>query len=195
MFKPAAQTLPVIERAAPGTTTPQPDEAARTVGRLFMLLHGYYGAPWLSKFATGELDAEGKDRGVKSARMVWTSSLRKFDPSVIELAAEKCKKAHVKWPPGLPEFEAICEALEPRPNKPAVHELLIGVSGELRSLQSRKVREAAIQKARALVGDRDTAIGGLDALKTLVAEAVGLAGGNEAAKLVELDRELAGRDR
>lgn len=165
-----------------------------TVKRLFMLFHGWYGALFLSKFATGELDDEGKDRGIKSARMVWSSELRLYPEDVIRSAADRCKTEHPKYPPSLPEFAALCKATMPRKTMRETNELgRLGISGELRSEYSRQVREQA--NAR-LQERKDAAAGtvhvsdGLDGLKQLIAHAAALAGGDEAGELARLDRLL-----
>ncbi len=94
---------------------PQPTEQTSIVVRkLFILMHGAYGNLFLSKFSTGEKDAEGKDKGVRAAMKIWDASLRKFAGDVIETAAGRLSQAHPEFPPNLPQFERLCDAAAPR---------------------------------------------------------------------------------
>ena len=83
------------------------------VRKLFILLHGSYGSLFTSKFATGQMVGD-HDKGSISAMRVWDAKLSRFAPDVIEAAAGRLSAAHPKHPPNLPEFEALCEAAEPR---------------------------------------------------------------------------------
>ena len=94
---------------------PQPTEQTSIVVRkLFILMHGAYGNLFLSKFSTGEKDAEGKDKGVRAAMKIWDATLRKFAGDVIETAAGRLSQAHPEFPPNLPQFERLCDAAAPR---------------------------------------------------------------------------------
>ena len=94
---------------------PQPTEQTSIVVRkLFILMHGAYGNLFLSKFSTGEKDAQGKDKGVRAAMKIWDASLRKFAGDVIETAAGRLSQAHPEFPPNLPQFERLCDAAAPR---------------------------------------------------------------------------------
>lgn len=84
------------------------------VRKLFLLMHGAYGSLFVSKFATGEKDANGKDKGVRAAMMVWDSALTKFTPEAVETAAGRLSAAHPQFPPNLPQFETLCAAAMPR---------------------------------------------------------------------------------
>lgn len=84
------------------------------VRRLFMVLHGAYGAAFTSKFATGQRDADGKDKGIRSAMQVWQSKLAAYPADVVEAAAGRVMGAHPEFPPTLPQFEALCRAVMPR---------------------------------------------------------------------------------
>lgn len=188
MFKPVSALLSQPTAAQPAANA----DADVTVKRLFMLFHGWYGNLFLSKFATGDLDADGKDRGIKSARIVWTSELRDYEPEVVMDAAARCKTEHAEFPPSLPQFIALCKAVRPRPvfrAEPPANR--IGMSDELRSQYSRRVREQAMAKLRARI-DAETGLmrvgDGLDALKQLIAKAAALAGADEGAELARLDR-------
>lgn len=166
------------------------NNAATTVKRLFMVFHGWYGNQFLSKFATGELDDQGKDRGIKSARMVWTSELSKFSTETVMAAAARCKEDHQKFPPNLPEFLALCRACAPRNSTP-VQQAGIGMSPELRSVYSRRARASAISSLKSRV---DAVTGymplpvSLDGLKIAIAGAVACAGGDEAKELLRLEK-------
>lgn len=169
------------------------DNTLTTVNRLFMVFHGWYGNQFLAKFSTGEVDQEGKDKGIKSARMVWGSELSKFSPETVMAAASRCKEEHQKFPPSLPEFLALCRAYEPRK---AVKEQMegLGMSKELRSAYSKRAREDAMARLKARI---DTVTGymplpvTLDGLKLAIANAVACAGGDEAKELIRLEKMFA----
>lgn len=160
-----------------------------------MLFHGMYGNLFLSRFATGELDAEGKDRGVKSAMVVWQSDLSRFDADVIRHAAERCKAEHVKFPPTLPEFLEICRSLQPR-RASVQTQATIGMSDDLKSSYTAKARAMAMARYRANVAAEVGIVrvdNGVRGILQLVASAVALAGGDEAAVLLRIERETAPR--
>ena len=89
-------------------------EASSTVRKLFVFLHGAYGSVFLSKYSTGEKNAEGSDKGVVAAMLVWDAALGKFAPDVIEAAAKRLMDEDPKFPPNLPQLEKVCEAIAPR---------------------------------------------------------------------------------
>ena len=89
-------------------------EASPTVRKLFVLLHGAYGSTFLSKYATGEKNADGNDKGVLAAMLVWDAGLSKFASDVIESAAKRLMAEDPKFPPNLPQMEKVCEAITPR---------------------------------------------------------------------------------
>ena len=179
-----------INRAQPAEADP-----AKAVRSLFMLFHGMYGNLFLSRYATGEVDAEGKDKGVKSAMVIWQSDLARFDPAVVRSAAERCKTDHPKFPPTLPEFLGLCRALQPRAahfDKPGAIEMSAG----LKSSYTAKARAKAMAAYRAKL-DADVGVvrvsAGLAGLCQLVASAIGLAGGDEVAALARMERLTSGR--
>lgn len=94
----------------------KPDAGAENpaIKNLFLLLQGSYGSLFLTKYATGVLDDSGRDLGVRAAMSVWRAQLGKYPDAVIERAAFAVTKEHPKFPPNLPEFEAICRAMQPR---------------------------------------------------------------------------------
>jgi len=93
----------------------QPQRAeSPLVRKLFLVMHGAYGNLFVSKFATGEVDGAGKDKGIRAAMMVWDAALARFEPGVVELAAGRIRHAHPDFPPNLPQFEKLCEAAAPR---------------------------------------------------------------------------------
>lgn len=92
---------------------PQPADQPH-IRKLFMLLHGAYGNPFIAKFSSGERDADGKDKGIRSAMMVWTHGLREFTPDVVEAAAKRHTMLYPEFPPNLPQFEAVCRSMVPR---------------------------------------------------------------------------------
>ena len=101
----------VLAQAA--TQAPQPTENMG-IRKLFMLMHGAYGNGFVSKFSTGERDAQGKDKGIRSAMQVWAHGLSQFSPDVIELAASRFLSLYPEFPPNLPQFQAICHSAAPR---------------------------------------------------------------------------------
>lgn len=92
----------------------QKREASLTVRKLFVLLHGAYGSTFLSKYSTGEKNADGNDKGVLAAMLVWDAGLSKFSPDVIEAAAKRLMGEDPKFPPNLPQMEKVCQAITPR---------------------------------------------------------------------------------
>jgi hypothetical protein len=155
------------------------------------MLHGYYGNLFLSKFATGQLDQAGHDKGIASARTVWSHGLREFDTEVIGAALEQCIERHTEFPPSFPQFKALCKAMQPRTT----------YRDQRLALPDRAPRAANASQVREMIdrcrgtqdadGGESVANSGLDGLKLLIAEASSLAGGDEAATLVRLDVMLA----
>lgn len=190
MSKPIGAYLADVSARAAAAPTINPDAKAVTA-KLFMLMHGMYGNLFLSKFATGELNDDGKDRGILSARIVWQSDLERFDSATVEEAARRCKGAHTEFPPSLPQFLALCEAARPRKVYAGPpHSNAIGMSNECRSAHSRRVREAAIARARKRIAEEGGTVpeqGALPMLQQLIARAVALAGGDEAATLRNME--------
>ena len=191
MFKNAAAL--VTPGAFSQGSTSDSSEKETATKRLFMLFHGYYGNLFLSKYATGELDSDGKDRGIKSARQVWQSGLAKFDVATVVAAAERCKQAHKEFPPSLPQFVDLCAAIQPRKDM-TKDDARIGMSTELKSSYSKRARSEAMARYRDRVAAQAGVVSvpdGLAGLKELIAKAVALGGGDEVATLLRLDREMA----
>lgn len=178
-----------INRAEIARQQPESTDAGKAVRSLFMLFHGMYGNLLLSRYATGELDGDGKDKGVKSAMVIWQSDLARFDSDVLRAAAERCKTDYVKYPPTLPEFLTICRALQPR----RAHfetQGAIAMSDGLKSSYTAKARAKAMASYREKLAVEVGAVrvdGGLSGLLQLVAAAVGLAGGDEVKALRRFD--------
>lgn len=168
----------------------QPVIAESDVKRVFMVLHGFYGNLFFSKFATGAVE-NGEDQGIANARRIWAHGLRDFDGATIKEALRACQTRHAEFPPSLPQFVSLCAASKPRM---AFHaQARVGMSGELRSQYARKAREIIArhtEKQERLKTGFIPPVGGLEGLKQALANAVGLAGGDEAAELVRLDRLL-----
>lgn len=93
---------------------PQAREASSTIRKLFLLLQGTYGNAFLSKFSTGVVDSENRDKGIVAAMRVWERTLAKYEPSVIETAADRVLVEHKQFAPNLAEFDALCRAAQPR---------------------------------------------------------------------------------
>ena len=89
-------------------------EASERTRKLFVVLQGAYGTPFLAKFSTGELNERREDKGMRAAQLVWDAALAGFADDVIEAAAKSIKRECPEFPPSLPQFEKVCEALTPR---------------------------------------------------------------------------------
>lgn len=186
MFKPV--TVAASQFRGPPKTA---DEAG--VKRVFMVLHGYYGNLFLSKFSTGIVKA-GEDEGISNARRIWAYGLREFDGETVKAALRQCQDRHPEYPPSLPQFVALCSANRARETfKPAQPQ--IGMSQELRSryaAQARAINERhAARKAAIATGYRELP-DGLMGLAQAIADAVACAGGDEAQTLARLDRYFSG---
>lgn len=190
MFKPIKINVgDITDQAAKAA---QSTAVASTVFRAF---HGYYGNLFTSKFATGIVDASGKDQGILSARKVWSYELSRYESHTVANAVESCKAMHPEFPPSLPQFVALCAANAPRKTyKPAIPE--IAMSQGLRSQYARQAREInarhAAKAASMKTGFSELPMS-LDGLKQAVAQAVALAGGDESQTLLRLDRQFSTR--
>lgn len=187
MLKPATVNVNNIAERAEQRAT---DEAMVT--NVFKVLHGYYGNPFFSKFATGTV-SNGEDEGITNARRIWAHGLRQFDMETVKTALRVTQTVHPEWPPSLPQFTVLCMANRPRE---VIQHTALPMGQELRSAYARKARET-IAKHEA---KRNPATAGvmelplsLDGLKVAIANAVGLAGGDESAELLRLDRMLMPR--
>jgi hypothetical protein len=172
----------------------QPVIQEADVKRVFMVMHGYYGNLFLSKFSTGSLDDKGEDQGIANARRIWAHGLKAFDAETIKAALRECQSRHPEYPPSLPQFSSLCAAMKPRATfnpGPAA----IGMSGQLRSQYAARARaineKHAERKARIETGYVPIAPG-LDGLKQAIASAVGAAGGDEAKALRRLETMFQG---
>jgi hypothetical protein len=180
MFKPIAAVLPT-----PGQPMPGPDDAG--IKRVFMVLHGFYGNLFLSKFATGNVTERGEDEGIANARRVWAHGLRDYDAETVKTALARCQTAHPEFPPSMPQFVALCAACKPREvYRPPVQAPALEMSPELREKRIWEEREKAAALLREMKDQpKET---GLTLLKQAIASAVADAGGDEAATLLRLDR-------
>ena len=91
----------------------KPQPTTDLAARVFRAMHGYYGALFLSKWANGVVE-NGVDCGVSDAMKVWAYELRRYDAKTVLEAIGRCKTAHPEYPPSLPQFMALCEAVKPR---------------------------------------------------------------------------------
>jgi hypothetical protein len=185
MLKPIAGSLA-------GIGQPQRERDDSTIRRVFMVLHGFYGNLFSSKFATGIVEDNGEDQGMASARRVWGYSLSEYDADTIKTALSRCRERHPEYPPSLPQFQALCDAAKPRAAwKPpqSADTLLIEESAESRAARRAEARRKATAAAHRAMEARQPK--GLDALKQAIASAVREAGGDEAACLLRLDRVLS----
>ena len=164
---------------------PQQAEARQdTANNVFKVFHGFYGNLFLSKFVNGQTDAEGVDQGVVSARAIWSHGLREFDLQTVKTALSRTMDSHPEYPPTLPQFVALCKACRPRE---AFQHAALPMSGALQAEKARAARDAALKSIRPVTAAND-APQGLQLLKQLIAQAVGLAGCDEAKELARLDR-------
>lgn len=177
---------------------PQDPRSERNVRNLFKVLHGKFGNLFLSRYATGDLDDNQRDRGVQSAMLVWSRDLAKFDGATIEAALEQCLEKDAAYPPNLPQLVQACRARAPReayaPDNDAVKAIPMGA--QLQSSYARRAREINAKYSSAKVAPSDLADrlpAGLDGLKQAIANAVATAGGDEVEALLRLDRDLAPR--
>ena len=92
---------------------PRPEASERTL-KLFVVLQGAYGTQFLAKFHGGELNRQGEDKGVRAAQLVWDAALAEFPDDVIESASKSIHRECPEFPPSLPQFLRVCEALKPR---------------------------------------------------------------------------------
>lgn len=187
MFKPIGDSLPVPgQPAGPGVI------AESDVNRVFAVLHGFYGNLFFTKFATGAVEG-GEDQGIANARRIWAHGLREYDAETIKTALRNCQVRHPEYPPSLPQFAGMCAAAKLRPTFKS-GPVAIGMSDELRSRYARQARainaKHAEKAANRMTGFKPVPPG-LDGLKQCIANAVGAAGGNEAAALLRLDRQFA----
>lgn len=185
MFKPIQDSLAAV---ADGSVRSMDDPSIK---RLFMVLHGFYGNLFFSKFATGSIDAaSGEDQGVANARRVWAYALRSYDADTVKTAVRRCQERHTEYPPSLPQFVMLCEAAKPRePFVAPVAKPTLTMSPELRQQRRAAARAAATEAAHKIIAGRMPK--GLDALKQAIGQAAKDAGGDEAATLLKLDRVLA----
>jgi len=177
MLKPVV--VPMIK---PAERQAAPTEDANNV---FRVMHGFYGNLFLSKFATGDVTADGGDGGVASARAIWAHGLRDFDLSAVKTALARVMDAHPEFPPTLPQFVQLCKACTPR----EVYRVALPPPAIDRVEQLRKAREH-LEAAKAAAATK-RAPDGLALLKQAIADAVACAGGDEGAELSRLDRMFA----
>ena len=164
----------------------KPQPTTGLAARVFRAMHGYYGALFLSKWANGVVE-NGVDCGVSDAMKVWAYELRRYDAKTVLEAIGRCKTAHPEYPPSLPQFVALCEAVKPREVFKA-----LPMSAELYAERSKEAREK-LRQLRERIQPVARASGGLALLFEAIADAVKCAGGDEIAALRRLDVMLAAR--
>lgn len=182
MFKPVVVDAETLKR-------PQAPMPVDVVNNIFKVFHGFYGNLFLSKFSTGEVDPQGGDAGIVSARQIWGHGLRDFDAGTVKAALAQCMDRHPEFPPSLPQFVALCAANKPREvYRPAVPAL--EMSQGLKSAYSARAREINERHAQRAI-DRKTGYvelpQTLDGLKAAIANAVATAGGDEVKELRRLN--------
>lgn len=79
---------------------------ASWVDRIFYRMQGLYGSLWLQRWKTGEINADGADLGLLSAKAVWAEALAGVSGEAISAAITACQA--ISLPPTLPEFLSLC---------------------------------------------------------------------------------------
>lgn len=172
----------------------QPEQVASEAGvkNVFLVLHGYYGNLFLTKFSTGVVE-NGEDQGIANARRIWAFGLRDFDGETVKAALRQCQQRHPEYPPSLPQFVALCAANKPRGARADATKLL-EMGSPLRSQYARQARaineKHAARQATKATGYVELPTG-LEGLKQAIAQSVAAAGGDEAATLTRLNWMLA----
>lgn len=176
--------MPDISKLAAGAFSPPQEPDPATAAMVFRVLHGAYGSLFLSRFSTGVVDDQGRDKGVAAARLMWAQGLRTFDANTVRLALERCMEREPKYPPTLPELQAQCRAIQPR-KAHASGPAEIGMSDKLRSEYARRAREVIERHEEKRIhrqtGYRELSPG-LHGLFEAIADAVRCAGGDEVAE-------------
>jgi len=190
MFKPIGDSLSKVGQPDPAAVIAESD-----VNRVFAVLHGFYGNLFFSKFATGAVE-NGEDQGIANARRIWAHGLRDYDAETIKTALRNCQVRHPEYPPSLPQFSGMCAAAKLRPTWTSSGPRALDMSDGLRSKYARQAREIMAKhdaKRRVVRDGFVPSAPGLDGLKQAIANAVGMAGGDEVGTLLRLDRMLAGK--
>ena len=156
----------------------KPQPTTDLAARVFRAMHGYYGALFLSKWANGVVE-NGVDCGVSDSMKVWAYELRRYDAKVVLEAIGRCKTAHPEYPPSLPQFVALCEAVKPREVFKA-----LPMSAALHAERSKAHREKLRELRTSM---RPKAEGGMSLLFAAIVDAVKCGGGDELAALRRLE--------
>lgn len=175
MFKPVVVDAETLKR-------PQDPMPVDVVNNIFKVFHGFYGNLFLSKFSTGEVDAQGGDAGIVSARQIWGHGLRHFDAGTVKAALAQCLERHFEFPPSLPQFVSMCRANQPREAYRPALPMSVALVAERNKAEREKLREL-----RQKLKDEAPAAAGIPALFAAIADAVGCAGGDEVAELRRLE--------
>lgn len=192
----AARVDGEVKQFSEKTADERKAESAQNAESVFMAFHGFYGSMFASKFAIGQLEG-GMDLGVLNAKRTWAWGLRAFSNSTVKRALDSILsdpaskfKSQI---PHLGEFCALCREFAPvATHKPSTLALETRPDPEARAARAARNREM-VAKMRYKPDVEVEAVPGLDTLKQVVAQAVGLAGGDEAAELHRLDLMLAPR--
>lgn len=149
------------------------------VERVFMALHGFYGALFFDKFKLG-VNENGRDVGIENAKRVWLASLAELSVGEVFGGLRIIRNSGSAFAPSLPEFLAACRACRkaaPAPRLPAP--------------TTQFTREKIAEARRALAARSST--GGLATLFSCIATSVRHAGGDEVETLRRLDEIVARR--
>jgi hypothetical protein len=72
-----------------------------------------YGNHAITRFETGVIGPDGKDKGLADAVEEWASEFCRIGPKVAHDAMTHAEAAHPRWPPTLPEFMLHVAAVTP----------------------------------------------------------------------------------
>ena len=193
----AARVDAEVKQFSEKTADERKAESAQNAESVFMAFHGFYGTMFASKFAIGQLDENGMDVGTMNAKRTWAWGLRAFSNQTVKRALDSIingqNLAYRSQIPHLGEFCALCREFAPV----AVHKpdtLVLTTRPDPKARAERAAQNRAMVARYRYKPEAEAApTPGLDALKQVVAQAVGLAGGDEAAELHRLDLMLAPR--
>jgi hypothetical protein len=102
-----------------------------------------YGNHAITRYETGVIGANGKDKGLADAVEEWAHEFCRIGPKVAHDAMTRAEAAHPRWPPTLPEFMLHVAAVTPAAH-PAARE-------EKRIESTPAAREAEFEAMRAIL--------------------------------------------
>lgn len=97
-----AQVLPSVSSltsSAPVSVTPPATPNGSLADYVWLHMAGLYGHKWASSYGTDPRSVGGKE---------WALTLAGFTQAQIDAGLEACRASADAWPPGAPEFKAMC---------------------------------------------------------------------------------------